>query len=250
VRWQQWSQFDSEGKAISYWNNRSGLLAKTRNGAALPVDALRVYRHCAAEGELQVLAKLKDETPILSQCNNDTGNIYFLSTWPTATHSNLGREGVTLFAMVHRMIAAGAESLGAAKQFEAGTTPAQLANELTCLTADNENDSLRLAENNSLRAGIYGDDKQLVALNRCTVEDRNELMDRAELDELFSGLDYHVVDEQLTNNASLASEIWKLFIVLAGLALLVEAILCLPPKPESDSAAVTIGSPSGRRAAA
>jgi hypothetical protein len=250
VRWKQWSSFNAEGEPISYWNNRSGLLAKTRNGDALPVDELRVYRHCGAEGELSVLAKLKDETPILSRANSDAGTIYFLGTWPSATHSNLGREGVTLFAMVHRMIAAAAESLGAAKQFEAGTIPARQANQLPSLTIDGDNESVQLAESNSLRSGIYGNDKQLIALNRSESEDRNETMTRPELDGIFAGLDYHVVDEQLTNNASLASEIWKLFIVLAGLALLAEAVLCLPPKPEADAAAVTVGSASRRRAAA
>ena len=250
VSWQPWSSFNSEGEPINYWNNRSGLLAKTRSGAALPVDALRIYQHCEAKGDLQVLAKLKDETPVLSRANSDSGKVYFLGTWPAATHSNLGREGVTLFAMIHRMIADGAESLGAAKQFEAGTTAARQANQLPCLTIDSEDESLLLGENNSLRAGIYGDEELLVALNRCAAEDRNDSMDRSQLDELFSGLDYHVVDEQLTNDASLASEIWKLFVVLAGIALLAEAVLCLPPKPETDAAEATIGTAAKRRAAA
>ena len=250
VKWNQWSSFKSDGEPISYWNNRSGLLAKTRDGTALPVDALRIYQQCGAEGDLQVLAKLKDETPILARANSNAGNVYFLGTWPSATHSNFGREGVTLFAMIHRMIAAGAESLGAAKQFEAGTVAARQANQMPCLTLDGEDESLLLGENNSLRAGIYGDEKLLVALNRCAAEDRNDSMDRSQLDELFSGLDYHIVDEQLTNDASLASEIWKLFVVLAGLALLAEAILCLPPKPEADAAEATIGSSARGRAAA
>ncbi len=249
VQWNQWSSFDAEGAAMNYWNNRSGLLARTRNGSALPVDALRVYRHCAAEGDLQVLAKLKDETPILSRANNDSGTVYFLGTWPSATHSNLGREGVTLFAMVHRMIAIAAESLGAAKQLEAGTTPAKQANQLPGLTIEEGGDEVLLAENNSLRAGIYGDEKQLIALNRNVAEDRAETMPRTEIDNLFVGLDYHVVDEQLTNNASLASEIWKLFIVLAGVALLTEAILCMPPKPEATESVAATAALARRRAA-
>ena len=248
VQWKQWSSFDSQGDPINYWNNRSGLLAKTRNGDSLPVDELRVYRHCAAQGDLQVLAKLKDETPILSRANSNVGTIYFLGTWPAATHSNLGREGITLFAMVHRMIAVAAESLGAAKQFEAGTVAAKLANELPVLTLEGESEDLLLAENNSLQAGVYGDDKQLVALNRSAAEDRAAPIGRTEIDELFSGLDYHIVDEQLTNDASLASEIWKLFIVLAGIALLIEAVLCMPPKREPETVALAAGS-TQRRAA-
>ena len=150
--------------------------------------------------------------------------------------------------MVHRMIAAAAESLGAAKQFEAGTVAAKLANELPVLTLEGESEDLLLAENNSLQAGVYGDDKQLVALNRSAAEDRAAPIGRTEIDELFSGLDYHIVDEQLTNDASLASEIWKLFIVLAGIALLVEAVLCMPPKREPETVALAAGS-TQRRAA-
>ena len=250
VRWKQWNSLDSDGKPIGYWNNRSGMLAKTRNGSSLPVDALRIYRHCEIEGDMSVLAKLEDESPILSRANSSVGSIYFLSTWPLGTHSNLGREGVTLFAMVHRMIADGADSLGAAKQFEAGTVPAKQANQFPCLTLDGDDNELLLAESNSLRAGVYGDDSQLIALNRCAAEDRNEVMEIAELDEIFSGLDYHVVEGQLTNTASLASEIWKLFIVLAGLALLAEAFLCLPPKPEAEETAAVLPSSSRRMGAA
>ena len=105
-----------------------------------------------------------------------------------------------------------------------------------------------LSENNSLQAGVYGDDKQLIALNRSSAEDRTDTVGRTEIDELFSGLDYHIVDEQLSNDASLASEVWKLFIVLAGVALIFEAIFCMPPKPEAESAVGTIGS-ARRRAA-
>ena len=252
VTWTDWSSFDVEGKPINFWNNRSGLLAKTRNGEALPVDALRFYRYCAAksaDGDLQVLAKLKDETPVLSKLAGDR-NIYFLGTWPDSTHSNLEREGVTLFAMIHRMIAEGAESLGAAKQFEAGTGPAKLANEFPCLTFDENSDEVQLAEANALRAGIYGTEKQLIALNRNTEEDRSEAIAKAELGDLFAGLDFHVVDESLSNEASLASEIWKLFVVFAGLALLAEAFLCLPPKPEVSSGATAMTTSANGRAAA
>ena len=53
---------------------------------------------------------------------------------------------------------------------------------------------------------------------------------RAELNGLFDGLDFQVIDDKLGSGHSLASEIWKIFVVLMGLALLAEAVLCLPPK--------------------
>ena len=41
-----------------------------------------------------------------------------------------------------------------------------------------------------------------------------------------------MIDDTLGSKKSLATEIWKIFMVLMGLALLAEVILCVPPKPE------------------
>ena len=56
------------------------------------------------------------------------------------------------------------------------------------------------------------------------------------LDELFEGLDWRLLERSLDNEKSLASEIWRLFLVLMGAALVFEALLCLPARPEKAEA--------------
>ena len=248
VKWKPWSPTVGAGKKIGYWNNDSDLLAKTKNGNALPLNEILVYQHAGLEGEYRMLAKLEDESPLLVRANSDAGGVYFLSTWPAATHSSLRREGITLFAMVHRAIAAGAGSLGAAQHFVAGTTPADQTSELKPIMPAADEESVRLTSDHPFRSGIYGNDKRLVALNRPTDEDRTTAMSTLELGELFDGLDYHVVDDSLSSQQSLASEIWKIFIALSGLALLLEAWFCMPPKPVPKESVLPAATPARRAA--
>lgn len=226
--WGGWQKPNGAGEKIGYWNNIDDLLQKTRDGEALPINELLIYRHCQLNGDMRSLAKLETGTPLLTRLTTNAGAMYFLTTWPVATHSNLDREGITLFAMVQRAIARGAQSVGVAKQFDAGSVPAGIVAKLPALAPSTE--LLTLAQSRPFRAGIYGSPDQLIALNRPLVEDSSSPITSEELDGLFQGLDYQVIDDKLGSKRSLASEIWKTFVVLMGLALLVEAALCLPPK--------------------
>lgn len=227
--WGGWQKADGVGERVGFWNNEGDLLRKTRNGQALPVNDLRIYRHCQLDGDLRVLAKLENESPLLARITSNAGAMYFLATWPVATHSSLDREGITLFAMLHRAIAGGAESLGAAKQFDAGSIPSRAVSSLPVLAPKSATSAL--AQSRPYRAGIYGKPDQLIALNRPLVEDDSPPMPAAEMESLFAGLDYQVIDDKLGSGQSLASEIWKTFVILMGLALLAESILCMPPRP-------------------
>ncbi len=227
VQWGQWQKTNGPGEAVGFWNNDGDLLGKTQNGQPLPVNDLLIYRHCGLTGDMRVLAKLENESPLLTRLASNAGATYFLTTWPVATHSSFGREGITLFAMLHRAIAGGAESLGAAKQFQAGSLPAMSVASMPALAPIAELPPL--AQTRPFRAGVYGNPDQLVALNRPLAEDNSRSMPAADLESLFEGLDFQVIDDELGSGQSLASEIWKTFIVLMGLALLAEAILCMPP---------------------
>lgn len=235
VSWGAWKRVIGDGQTVGFWNNDEDLLRKTRDGSALPVNDLMVYRHCFLNGDMRVLAKLGNEAPLLTRRTSNAGAMYFLTTLPTATHSSLDREGITLFAMIHRAIASGAESLGAAKQFPAGTLPAQAVAALPLLTPAAED--FPLASARPFRAGVYGNESQLIALNRPPAEDRFSAMVDSEIETIFEGLDYHVIVDQVGNRQSLASEIWRFFLALMGIALLAEAVLCMPPKilPKTES---------------
>ena len=240
IQWTEWQRNKGGGMPISFWNNDEDLLARTRNGSALPVNDLLVYRHCKIKNSqpdlTPVLAKLGESDPLLIRRRSGSGAMYFLTTWPVATHSSLDREGVTLFAMMHRAIAASAESQGAARQFDAGTLPAREVEKLSRLdvaAGDEEDVVANLAQARPFRAGVYGDDEQMIALHRPLAEDQNSAVPVPELESLFEGLDFALIDGEVGSGQSLTSEIWRFFIALMAIALLAEAILCMPAKPEA-----------------
>lgn len=248
IEWGEWKRAAGSGVPVGFWNNDSDLLAKTRNGQPLPVSELLVYRHCQLIGDMRVLARLESDAPLLTRLPTNAGAMYCLTTWPVATHSSLDREGITLFAMIHRAIAAGAESLGSAKQFEAGTVPAKVVSTMPTLAPAWDENEFRLAQSQSFHSGVYGNDEQLIALNRPLLEDRSPAMSGEEMGQLFQGLDFQIVDDVLGSGQSLASETWKIFIVIMGVALLVEAFLCMPPRPQPKTE--VIAEPRSTRSAA
>ena len=131
-----------------------------------------------------------------------------------------------MFAMLHRALNEGARSLGKAQQREAGATALGSGD----LSAWKRNGQTVLSSEQPLRAGIVENGDRLVALNRPLREDHPETLGKAALAELFAGLDYHVIEDQVENDASLASEIWRTFLFVMALALLGEALLCMPAK--------------------
>ena len=243
IQWTEWERAKGKqggGMPIGFWNNDEDLLSRTRSGSALPVNDLLVYRYCKIKNSQPdlspMLARLGETDPLLIRRRSGAGAMYFLTTLPVATHSSLDREGITLFAMLHRAIAMSAESQGAAQQFDAGTLPAREVESLNRLdiAAGEEKDVVaNLAQARPFRAGVYGDEEQMIALNRPLAEDQNAAVSVPELESLFEGLDFALIDGEVGSGQSLTSEIWRFFIALMGIALLVEAILCMPPKAEA-----------------
>ncbi len=237
--WEAWQRNDSGGEKIGYWNNDSDLLARTRDGQPLPIDDLLVYRYCKLTSGGSPLASLDNGDPLLTRIVGNGGLIYFLTTWPLGTHSSLDREGISLYVMVQRALAAGSETLGAAKQLDAGTLAAQGAAELPILAgtfantnSGNENNAaLRaISRLRPFRAGVFGTPDQLMALNRPPAEDQSPALTPERIEDLFTGLDYRIINAQLGGERSLASEIWRFFVVAMVIALLAEAALCMPER--------------------
>lgn len=239
-QWGRWSEIDRQGQVVRYWNSDEDLLARTRNGQSLPVNELRFYQFAelrALEASSDAdrtfpatnLAQLENGAVLLQRSKTGGGTIYFLSTWPVGTHSSLDREGITLFVAVQRAIASGAETIGNAKTLTAGSAPARVVNQMPHVHSHTAEEWIG---DRSARAGIYGDEKQWIAINRPVVEDRSQFLAKPEIESLLAGLDFQIVEDQVGSGRSLASEIWRLFVIGMGLALIVEAILCMPQKPE------------------
>ncbi len=121
VSYRGWA--DPQVSRVSTWVGDRDLMANTRSGEALPLGELIVSRHCGIEGEFTTLATLDDGQPLLVRAMTAGGNVYFCTTTANAADSSLASGGVVLYAMVHRAIDAGAQSLGNAQQLIAGEVP-------------------------------------------------------------------------------------------------------------------------------
>lgn len=239
LRWTAWKSAATDKPAlVEWWRSDAGLLAGTRAGAALPVGETEVQRWCGMEGESLPLARLGEadgKAPLLAEAPRDGGGgVYFLATLPSAGSSTLARDGVVLFAMLHRALNDGAATLGNARKRDAsqgalGEDPAawtrlDLAEGVTVLPADRP-----------LRAGVLqrtvpGKPALLLALNRPLSEDALGVVSRTTMDELFAGLDWRLRERSLGNEKSLTSEVWRTFLMLMAAALVLEALLCLPER--------------------
>lgn len=222
LRWTSW-----QGKTnapVTTWTGDQDLLANTRSGASLPVGDLRVSRFCGIEGDAAALATLDGGAPLLARAMTDNRNTYFLSTTTDSAHSSLARDGVVLYAMIQRALATGAESLGNTRQFVAGDLPSEDSSSWERLAGNLDALSNRYARH----AGIYRDEDQLFAINRSAEEDAATIVPAERVTALFDRLDFDRVDDQAGSGATLIQEIWRLFLIVMILALLLEAVLCIP----------------------
>ena len=226
LHWGSWTTA-AKPASVEWWRNDAGLLANTRNGTALPVGELEITRRCDILGEGTPLARLTGSLPLLMRADiPGDGNAWFLGTLPSSGSSSLARDGVVMFAMLHRALNEGARSLGKAQQREAGPTALGTGD----LSAWKRQGPTILSTEQPLRAGILENADRLVALNRPLREDSPETLGPAALAELFAGLDHHIIEDQVENETSLASEIWRTFLFIMALSLLIEALLCMPAK--------------------
>jgi hypothetical protein len=223
VRWQGWDDGRSE-IPVETWRGDQDLLANTQSGAALPVGRLQIRRSCGLAGEVTPLATLKGGRPLLARLPTNRGGVYFCTTTPDAGDSSLATNGVVLYAFVHRALAAGAAVLGQARQLVAGdaaleqpATWRQLAGAPDALSTDYVH-----------HAGVYAAGEQLLAVNRSTAEDQAAVLADDRVAALFQGLNFTRVDDRAGSLAGLIQEIWRPFLVVMLIALLVEAALCLP----------------------
>ncbi|HSJ04979.1 MAG TPA: BatA domain-containing protein [Verrucomicrobium sp.] len=218
-------------QAVEWWRNDADVLANTRDGASLPVGSLEVARRCPITGEGTPLARVVGREPLLVRVEGGQGGgAYFLGTLAGPSSSSLARDGVVMFAMLHRMLNDGARSLGRARQRVA--SPGALGPEPSNWKAVDTREELIASMNLPLLAGVRTSGELITALNRPPAEDVPLHLSTTALDELFAGLDFRVLKDTLEDGRSLTNEIWRNFLILMALALLGEALLCMPGRPE------------------
>ncbi len=223
LTWIDWQEHDQQFQ-VSTWVGDQGLLSKTRSGASLPVGELKVKRYCELDGEKLSLATLDGGAPLLAQAVTDARNIYFFSTTAAATDSSLARDGVVLYAMIQRVLAEGAKSLGNTRQVIAGESREADTSQWRQLAGQQD----ALSNEYASHAGVYGEQDKLLAINRSQSEDVAAVVTRERVASLFDQLDFDRVDDTAGSGASLIQEIWRLFLMAMLIALIAEAVLCIP----------------------
>ncbi len=235
LRWGQWETASTnQPETVEWWRNDADLFANLRDGSALPVGALEISRRCTFNGDGVPLARVVGRQPLLMRAapGQGGGAVYFLGTLPGT--SSLARDGVVMFALMHRALGQGALTLGRAQARAAG--PGALGPNPEQWQPVDAHAVNSFAEDLPLHAGVFASGERLVALNHPSSEDVPQVLTTAQLGELFAGLDYQVLTDTLEDSRSLTNEVWRTFLIIVAVAILGEALLCLPGRRELPAA--------------
>ena len=247
--WGKWQESSRTPLEVGWWRTESELLANTRNGAPLPLGDLKLSKTRFYKSESQPLLKLESGEPVISKLITDhlgptAGNIYIWGTLPRTDHSTFATDGVAFFVMLHRALDPGVNSVSRAQSRDAsdGTLPA-----LNVIRSLSSPDQSPLHPD--LNAGAYEvtplrGDPLLFALNRPNSEDSAKTLTDEGIKSLLEGVDYRQISDELGSGSSLAAEVWRAFLLAMALALIVEAALCLPPKPGPESSPLHLSPPA------
>jgi hypothetical protein len=232
LAWGRWTEASGDKPlTVEWWRNDADLLANTRDTTALPVGTLEVVRRCNLVGDGIPLARVGGQAPLLMRSSMvHSGGVYFLGTLPGPGASSLARDGVVMFALLHRALEQGCQTLGKAQQAFAaanvlGSDPAKWKR------VDPKSEEV-MASSLPLRGGVVGMEDHLKALNRPRGEDESQRLSIPAVNELFAGLDFRVLTDTLKEGRSLTNEIWRTFLFAMALAIVGEALLCMPPRRE------------------
>lgn len=227
IRWGAWEALPLATESdIANWRDDSGLWAKSDGGKPLPVNRLSIRKYRRIDGDGLVMAGLRGGAPLLLQAPTDHGGVYFCSTLPQEPYSNLARDGISLFAMVQRALDQGLQRLMQSQLGVVGDRVASV-DKKPWQHVDGWPEGT-LSTQQQLVAGVFGVGENLISRNRPPSEDHGSPLQNEELDKLFAGLEYSVVEDTVRKSSSLVSEIWRFFVVMLVAALIFEGLLCLP----------------------
>ncbi len=221
------------GPVVVSWEESEGPLARTEEGFSLPMDRLHVAQRRAIEGEGILLASIARDSepgrraePLVIRKVQGKGQLVLIGTAPTDTWSSLNNT-IVLPIMLQRLLADGAASgsgrFSADRMLAAGDNRAR-AGERWVSVGVEEGESRDF----NTQAGVYRLGKQMVAVNRPVREDLVPGLEAEEAEKLFGDMSVTVFSESREGLTEDPKEIWKWFLALMALALLVEGFLILP----------------------
>ena len=211
---------------IAQWQNDSQLLSNTLNGAPLPIGQLGIRRLCGLNGNLEPLATLPSGKPFLASVTLSAEQalpIMLCATTPSDRDSTLAGDGVVLYVTIQRLLAIGASRVGTTRNALAGTDHRAVDASSKMSLGNDEAPSNEYP----MHAGVYATDETLVAIHRDETEDLPRVVETPVLERLFGDLAWAKISAS-KKASSLVQEVWRWFVVAMLMALLLEALLCLP----------------------
>lgn len=227
AEWTEW-RVPEKGEQFPFkpWRTDADLLANALSGTPLPVGQVQCYRACNLDVKLATsLWQLENGMPLLARAGTDRGAAYFCSTLPTVADSNLVSNGITFYVMTQRALARGAGALGTARHAESGTLSEEITSQWTAL--DDVSEQVYVSQR-PISAGLYRGADKLFAVNRPLTEDNAAVISDEALGDVLNGLEFTRINDEVGGAMQLASEVWRTFLMLMILALLAEAVLCVP----------------------
>ena len=208
------------GFAVGRWDEDQGPLANTDEGLLLPLAKLGVRQRQQVVGQAAVLAAFDDAQALLVRQALGQGEVYFCTTLPLLAWSEMG-DGLMVVPMLQRLLAAGSrrlqrDSVAECGQVSAGDLQLEWTSAETGLRGDVQT-----------QAGVYKNGDRWLLVNRPAAEDEFERVEDSAVAGLFGSLPFQLFQAQRDDTA-LQGEIWRLFLFLMLLALLVEAWLIRP----------------------
>ena len=206
---------------ITTWDELDGPLAKTDNGASLPVARLEVNRRQVPRlgtDTAHIHGVFADGQPFLVEQGLGTGRVFAVATSPEKEWSTLG-EGFVLLPMVQRMVAAGGARLAPPAIATVGEWQPAEGEFWTSVDVEERRDA-------RWHAGIFKHGGRLIALNRPDSEDGADVVQADALPSLLKGVKLTVMTGALDLKADrLQSEIWPAMIVATMVFMCLEMLL-------------------------
>ena len=211
----------SETFVVGRWEKETGPLADTEEGFSLPVDQLDALKRRRIQHTDTVLAAFSDGEPLLIHQKTGQGSIYFMTTLPLGTWSNLD-QGPVLLPLLQRMGQEGTRRLESTLFLTCGElSEIELDAGWTPLEEDSTNQI-------AWQAGIYRSGNRLAAVNPPSSEFEPAMMTSETVASLFDGQPFQMfLESSGQNESNLQGEIWRVFLFLLLIFLLVESWLMM-----------------------
>jgi hypothetical protein len=215
------------------WDELDGPLARTDNGASLPVARLEIARRQIGRipGETaHVYGVFADGQPFLVGQRIGEGHIFACSAAPDPEWGSFS-DGFVLLPMMQRFLVLGGNRLVPPALAIAGEWKPQGEGIWASVETDRRRDP-------RWHSGVYKKADRLIALNRPETEEVTDFIDAAAVKKLLPNAKMEVMSDALTMKADrLTSEIWPLMIVATMVFMVLEMLLAtskalIPQKPK------------------